>query len=146
MGRPWPSGVGGRGGGGRSWGTYLPSLIPTADQRIAYQILGFSRAGSGYPSTTTYTSIAGARASLYAAGREASWVGKLVPDSYTNPIANTPRSTGLAGSLPLILGLMYVFDSFFGGGGGKGDSASLSCSTTGGVALAGSANLPKSLE
>lgn len=44
----------------------------------------------------------------YAAGRDASWVGKLVPDSYTNPIPQAPKSDGLAGSLALILGLMYV--------------------------------------
>lgn len=74
---------------------------------IAFNVLGFGRRtdGPGHPNT----SMAVLRCNPYAAGRDASWVGKLVPESYTNPIPQTARSDGLAGSLPLILGLMYVF-------------------------------------
>ncbi|KAF3771121.1 hypothetical protein M406DRAFT_326520 [Cryphonectria parasitica EP155] len=54
-------------------------------------------------------SMAGARMSfLHAVGRDAAWVGKLVPDSYKNPSRAAPDSGGLAGSLPVILGLMAL--------------------------------------
>lgn len=68
-----------------------------------YHALGFDkRPGS-------LISVAGPRSKPYAAGRDAGWVGTLVPDLYTNPNGrNASPSEGLAGSLPLILGLMYV--------------------------------------
>jgi hypothetical protein len=46
------------------------------------------------------------RASLYAAGRSADWIPSLLPLKYANPFADAPHSRGLAGELPVILGLM----------------------------------------
>lgn len=45
---------------------------------------------------------------MYAAGKHAEWVGKLVPDCYRNPYSgsSTYTSGGLAGYLAVILGLM----------------------------------------
>lgn len=42
----------------------------------------------------------------YTAGRSPSWVSSLVPSAYSNQEANAPRSTGLGGELPIVLGLM----------------------------------------
>lgn len=42
----------------------------------------------------------------YIAGRGASWTGTLVPPTYENPFREAPQSHGLAGELPVILGLM----------------------------------------
>lgn len=51
-------------------------------------------------------SLVAAKRHLYAAGKHADWVGKLVPDSYKNPYAGSLNSGGLAGELSIILGLM----------------------------------------
>lgn len=57
-------------------------------------------------------SLVTAKRSLYAAGQNADWVGRLVPESYRNPYASTPRSGGLAGELSVILGLMGLSQPF----------------------------------
>ncbi|KAL7934112.1 hypothetical protein V8C35DRAFT_46166 [Trichoderma chlorosporum] len=46
----------------------------------------------------------------YVAGARPSWVPSLVPTTYINPF-NTVPSTGLAGELPIILGLMAFSES-----------------------------------
>lgn len=67
-------------------------------------------------------SLVTAGSNLYAAGKHADWVGKLVPDCYRNPCSGTPNSGGLAGDLSIILGLMGLSqphlraaDAFTGG-------------------------------
>lgn len=54
----------------------------------------------------TVVSLVTAKRHLYAAGRNADWVGRLVPDSYRNPWRGSMPSGGLAGELSVILGLM----------------------------------------
>lgn len=44
----------------------------------------------------------------YVAGREPSWIASLVPPQYSNPFPDAPRSQGLQGELPVILGLMAL--------------------------------------
>ncbi|ROW01952.1 hypothetical protein VMCG_05591 [Cytospora schulzeri] len=56
-------------------------------------------------------SLAGPRGRLYAVGKDAGWVGRLVPESYRNPYTDVQTCRGLSGSLPLILGLMGLSQS-----------------------------------
>lgn len=45
------------------------------------------------------------------AGRNASWLGTLVPSSYENPSPGAPSSKGLGGDLTILLGLMAFASS-----------------------------------
>lgn len=47
----------------------------------------------------------------YVAGRDPSWMPSLVPQQYSNPFADAPRSQGLRGELPVILGMMALAQS-----------------------------------
>lgn len=74
--------------------------VDEAEAETMYHALSFSSEGGNH------VSLAGPRGRLYAAGKDAGWVGRLVPDSYRNPYPDVQTCRGLAGSLPLILGLM----------------------------------------
>jgi hypothetical protein len=74
--------------------------VDEAEVETMYHALSFSSEGGNH------VSLAGPRGRLYAAGKDAGWVGRLVPDSYRNPYPDVQACRGLAGSLPLILGLM----------------------------------------
>ncbi|KAF4970856.1 hypothetical protein FSARC_2222 [Fusarium sarcochroum] len=45
---------------------------------------------------------------LHAAGRSPSWMPSLLPETYRMPRRSAPRSSGLGGELPIILGLMAL--------------------------------------
>ena len=44
----------------------------------------------------------------YVVGRDPSWLPSLVPPQYRNPDPNAPQSGGLAGELPVIIGMMAL--------------------------------------
>ncbi|KAH6969388.1 hypothetical protein DER45DRAFT_49468 [Fusarium avenaceum] len=45
----------------------------------------------------------------YIAGRSPSWMPSLLPSTYRSPNRNPPRSLGLGGELPIVLGLMALY-------------------------------------
>ncbi|KAJ4251928.1 hypothetical protein NW762_011228 [Fusarium torreyae] len=45
---------------------------------------------------------------LHAAGRSPSWMPSLLPETYRMPRRSAPRSEGLGGELPIVLGLMAL--------------------------------------
>ncbi|KAM0339319.1 hypothetical protein ACHAPU_011000 [Fusarium lateritium] len=45
---------------------------------------------------------------LYIAGRSPNWMPSLLPATYRSPRSNSPRSSGLGGELPIVLGLMAL--------------------------------------
>ncbi|KAF4998229.1 hypothetical protein FGRMN_3278 [Fusarium graminum] len=47
---------------------------------------------------------------LYIAGRSPTWMPSLLPATYKSPRSNSPRSSGLGGELPIVLGLMAFSD------------------------------------
>ncbi|KAI3316970.1 hypothetical protein HD806DRAFT_551252 [Xylariaceae sp. AK1471] len=60
------------------------------------------------PDHTGITRIAAAGGSQIISGRSPSWAPSLVPDMFRNPFGNLPRSAGLAGALPVIIGQMAL--------------------------------------
>jgi hypothetical protein len=68
-----------------------------------WNLMGFDQ-----PDRTGVTRIAAAGVSQVICGRAPSWAPSLVPDMFRNLHPNLPHSAGLAGSLPVIIGLMAL--------------------------------------